>query len=139
METKDHVRVILNDTFNIISETYKYQKEDCHFASAGKSRLIFPKKSDGTIRVSEQELRFIFVEQLNEYVRKNWDVYYSVETPTEYNYRFSGASGPVCHGTEANTVCLSHSLRFPLPAFSGGSPGRKARSDRRIPADFAKL
>lgn len=52
--------------------------------------------------MSEQELRFIFVEQLNEYVRKNWDVYYSVETPTEYNYRFSGASGPVCHGTEAN-------------------------------------
>ena len=80
METKDHVRIILNDTFNIIGETYKYQKEDCHFAPAGKSRLIFPKKSDGTIRVSEQELRFIFVEQLNEYVRKNWDVYYSVET-----------------------------------------------------------
>lgn len=99
METKDHVRIILNNTFKIISETYKYQKEDCDFAPAGKSRLIFPKKSDGSIRVSEQELRFIFVEQLNEYVRENWDVYYSVETPTEYNYRFSGANVPECYGT----------------------------------------
>jgi hypothetical protein len=102
METKDHIRTILNNTFDIISETYKYQKEDCHFAPVGKSRLIFPKKSDGTIRVSEQELRFIFVEQLNEHVRENWDVYYSVETPTEYNYRFSGASAPECHGVEAD-------------------------------------
>ena len=102
METKNHIRTILNNTFDIISETYKYQKEDCHFAPAGKSRLIFPKKSDGTIRVSEQELRFIFVEQLNEHVRENWDVYYSVETPTEYNYRFSGASTPECHGVETD-------------------------------------
>ena len=102
METKEHVRVILKNTLDIISQTYKFQKEDCDFAPASKSRLIFPKKSDGTIRVSEQELRFIFVEQLNEYIRDNWDVYYSVETPTEYNYRFSSTSAPECYGTEAD-------------------------------------
>ena len=100
METKDHIGIILKRTFDVIGDTYKSQREDSCFAPAGKSRLIFPKKSDGKIRVSEQEMRFIFVEQLIEYARENWDVYYSIETPTEYNYRFPADGVPECHVTE---------------------------------------
>ena len=58
------------------------------------SRILFPKYSGGKVRISEQELRFIFVEQLlnpklktaeyNEIV-KQW--HYSVETPTHFKYR----------------------------------------------------
>lgn len=51
----------------------------------------FPKYSgryrNGETRISEQELRFIFVEQFNKYCKNNsWNAYYSVETPTEEKY-----------------------------------------------------
>jgi len=52
------------------------------------TRLIFPQYRDSEIRVSEQELRFLFVEQLqNVLVMEDWC--YSVETPTILPYLFS--------------------------------------------------
>ena len=50
-----------------------------------------------TYRISEQELRFIFVEQFNksEEVKEN-QLFYSVETPTKSFYYFSGEEGPKC-------------------------------------------
>lgn len=57
---------------------------------------IFPSEKDGEIfteeellkytRISEQELRFLFVEQFLKDTDK--DLFYSVETPTEKKYRF---------------------------------------------------
>ena len=57
---------------------------------------IFPSEKDGKIfteeellkytRISEQELRFLFVEQFLKDTDK--DLFYSVETPTEKKYRF---------------------------------------------------
>src|SRR5690606_16763694 len=50
------------------------------------SKLIFPKKPrENKTRFSEQEMRFLFVEELV----KKYDGFYSVETPTEHKYRFS--------------------------------------------------
>lgn len=55
-----------------------------------ESHLIFPnKRCDNTLRISEQELRFAFVECFNEYCADNSDLYYAVEVPTTNPYRFS--------------------------------------------------
>ena len=62
----------------------------------------FPKYSgryrNGETRISEQELRFIFVEQFNKYCNENnsWNAYYSVETPTEEKYIFSKKGDENC-------------------------------------------
>ena len=53
-----------------------------------KSRLVFPNYVSGKRRVCEQELRFVFIEQLQELLKK-YDYYYSVETPTKDKYTFT--------------------------------------------------
>jgi len=89
MSTAEHVNIIIDATFKIIQEVFDKQKE-CGgiYNESPKSRIIFPMKRTENVRVSEQELRFIFVEQLNKEIREGWDVYYSVETPTLDKYKF---------------------------------------------------
>ena len=54
-----------------------------------KSRLIFPKKREpNSIRISEQEARFLFIRELEIQENKH-SFYYSIETPTNKIYRFS--------------------------------------------------
>lgn len=101
MDYKSIIDEILENTFKVIKGVYKYQREsrpEVVQSSQIGSRIIFPKYSneDGRSgnkedRISEQELRFIFVEQLNDYVSKHniSNIYYSVETPTEKKYVFS--------------------------------------------------
>jgi len=51
-------------------------------------QLIFPNKetAKGSVkRISEQELRFLFVE---EFKKLCTDLFYSIETPTEDKYKF---------------------------------------------------
>ena len=48
--------------------------------------LIFPQKNDGNKRISEQELRVLFIDELKKYK----DLYFSIETPTRKRYNFSG-------------------------------------------------
>lgn len=97
-----HLTAILDKTFSVIDTIYQ-----CNSESSGKtlkenagSRIIFPSYSKqyrkGEIRVSEQELRFVFVEQFNKYCDNtvDFDAFYSVETPTEEKYNFSDKSNP---------------------------------------------
>lgn len=93
-----HLTAILDKTFSVIDAVYQ-----CNYESAGTalikntgSRIIFPSYRKGEIRVSEQELRFVFVEQFNKYCDNNvdFDAFYSVETPTEEKYVFSNKSDP---------------------------------------------
>ena len=101
MEPKEHIIEILKRTFNVIDAVYLCNNESSgktDFKKAG-SRLIFPRYSqkyrEGKRRISEQELRFIFVEQFNKYCNdKEWPALYSVETPTEEKYKFSGEVQP---------------------------------------------
>jgi len=53
----------------------------------GKSseRLIFPQKTKIVNRISEQELRLLFIE---EFRKAKPNFFYSIETPTEKKYRF---------------------------------------------------
>jgi hypothetical protein len=87
-EVKKHVQDILKETFKILKEKYKAQKNTESNIDEG-SRIIFPTNytDKNSLRISEQELRFVFVEQLNKILAKNnW--YYSVETPTKWYYKF---------------------------------------------------
>lgn len=102
MSTKDVIENVIGITFTTIKKVYDYQKEkesECKFCDDVGSRIVFPTYSDGsTTRISEQELRFIFVEQFNKYVVENQekiddDLYYSVETPTKKKYIFSKHKG----------------------------------------------
>ena len=93
---KKHIDVIIENTFNTISEVYRTQMENQKIGTYNNksSRIIFPLKRESKdkkeeFRISEQELRFVFVEEFNKYCSKNWDAYYSVETPTSKRYDFS--------------------------------------------------
>lgn len=95
------VSEILQKTFEKLVDIYKSHKE-CHYERIKgdiKSRLIFPcygKHRDNNVRVSEQELRFAFVESLYEYCSGNnhLELFYSIETPTKYKYSFKDKNNP---------------------------------------------
>lgn len=107
--TKDNKEIILD----IISEAFKHVKNAYDLSnepnSSKDSRLIFPKRRDESIRVSEQnirvsepnirvseqELHFAFVEEFLKYVKKKKkDWYYAVEVPTKIKYDFSDKKNP---------------------------------------------
>ena len=94
MTTHEHIEQIIENTFEVLKEVHSKQKEGYNqHPSGNKSRIIFPQYSkeyrNGETRLSEQELRFIFVEQFNKYCDNKLSWFYSVETPTEHKYIFS--------------------------------------------------
>ena len=91
------IEELIVDTFNEIDKVYNnsLQKEKTDVVVSG-SRLIFPKYSSANqtnpdkLRVSEQELRFTFVELFSKKCeQQKADYHYSIETPTEMKYVFS--------------------------------------------------
>ena len=72
----------------IIDETFK--ELDKISRNMSNSRLIFPKYQNqkGNLRISEQELRFLFIEHLKPFLEEH-NYYYSIETPTKDHYKFS--------------------------------------------------
>lgn len=54
--------------------------------NASHSKLVFPNKRNHQIRISEQEVKLLFIKQ----VETNSLFHYSIETPTTAKYRFSG-------------------------------------------------
>ncbi len=102
-EVKERIIKILEMTFDAIDKCYRVNDEKDGEAKheTADSRLIFPCYYEGgenkETRISEQELRFLFIEQFNRYcdnVENPWDAYYSIETPTRWKYRFSGEEKP---------------------------------------------
>ena len=92
MTNEEHINKIIENTFATLKDVYDHQKEKDNQSThiPRYSRVIFPKYSNEETRLSEQELRFIFVEKFNQYCEaNNLEWFYSVETPTEYKYRFS--------------------------------------------------
>jgi hypothetical protein len=87
---KECIEEIIRNTFEAIQDAYNYQTENAPKLDSPSrqrlSRIVFPQKRDDTTRISEQELRFVFVEQLNKKIEKGWDVFYAVETPTKDSY-----------------------------------------------------
>lgn len=147
---------ITQNTFEVIKKVYDYQKEKktgTVLASLNiGSRIIFPMYCSGETRISEQELRFIFVEQFNAYIKDHKDLnnlYYSVETPTgrEHGYIFSKGDEPkrgsgTEPGVSARTDLVIHEYDKNTNAFN-----RKALIEfkalnpveRNYKKDFCKL
>lgn len=109
MDNNETIKKIIDDiidqTFKVINNVYTSQRKsnpDNFTAPPRESFIVFPKKSDddedneGLDRISEQELRFIFIEQFNKSIAvKRNELFYSIETPTDKFYYFSGKS-PEC-------------------------------------------
>ncbi len=118
MENRKHMEAIIERTFGIIKEVYKCRKEvdgeNDKLLNFSETRIIFPKYSTGETRVSEQELKQIFIEQLNVEIGKGWDVYYSVETPTKDIYRFSDVKEPLCGKELEESILSGQSANFDL-------------------------
>ena len=135
-DIKERIIEILDRTFKVIDQCYRYNDESSSTADFSKAgtRLIFPCYSrqfrHGERRISEQELRFVFIEQFIQYCNEtDWDAYYSIETPTEWKYKFSGEDRP--HKTEDGTgqsamidVCIhdNRGERICLIEFKAGNP-----------------
>ncbi len=95
-EIKQRVIDILDRTFQVLDRCYFGNDEaTCMTDMEAGSKLIFPCYSNGERRVSEQELRFLFVEQFNVYCKETgWKAFYSIETPTRLKYRFPKKEAP---------------------------------------------
>ncbi len=135
-EIKDRIVEVLDRTFRVLDKCYEHNDEKSGKANiqASGSRIIFPCYSktyrNGERRISEQEMRFVFIEQFNQYCEETgWDAYYSVETPTEWEYRFSGEEKP--HKTDSDEgqsamvdVCVhdNQGERICLLEFKAGNP-----------------
>ena len=114
---KTHIEAVIERTLSKLNSLY-------HRDGGGleDTRLIFPRywvtkegeRVVGELRVSEQELRFMFVEELNKYcdAHREWEVYYSVETPTSNSYQLTGESQQsgcidLCiHGNDLKRIAL---------------------------------
>ena len=90
---------VVVDEYSRINYAYQYHREgvinedSAPKAGETKTRIVFPHFSNGETRISEQELRFAFVEAFNasQAVMEN-NLFYSVETPTRLKYKdFSSA------------------------------------------------
>ena len=98
---REKIERVINETFADIREIYKLQK-------TGKgnptSSLRFPYKynhrTPGELRISEQELRCLFVEKL-----QNKGLYYNIEAPTMGDYRFENAEGKMRSGNFDLVIC----------------------------------
>ena len=114
MSTAEHLNNIIDATFKIIQEVFEKQKECGGIHNENpQSRIIFPRKRTELVRISEQELRFIFVEQLNKEIHEGWDVYYSVETPTLDKYKFKDVDPCVAsNGQSASFDLVIHDKAY---------------------------
>jgi hypothetical protein len=127
-EHKKHIDKVLEKTFSVI----RALRQNKHFegnivcTNVAGSRLIFPKKRNGEVRVSEQELRFVFQEQFYAYINdlekngQQWDVFYSVETPTLNEYSLSGNGK---RSANIDLAIYAEGVRIAIIEFKALNPG----------------
>lgn len=151
--TSEIIEEITRRSFKVIKKVYDFQREakpenKKNLTEIG-SRILFPKYSEHRKtsekekdRISEQELRFIFVEQLNKYAyEKNIDLYYSVETPTKFYYRSArNGNEPGLNGTRSGKIDLTLYDKNENPiAFFEFKSGSLASKIRELKYDILKL
>ncbi len=122
---------LAKDAFNRIDYAYRCQREGKHQKGCGEvTRLVFPRYTDGRTRVSEQELRFAFIEAFiaSEKV-KAMKLYYSIETPTQCKYKDFSSNPKVANDGEGRSgefdmVIFNDKLqRICLIEFKANNPG----------------
>ena len=89
-EIAKDIKAAIDATFTSIAEIYASNQELLMRKNPSENddgKLVFPKYGNREeTRISEQELRFEFIQQLLSLAP---DYFYSVETPTQLKYRFS--------------------------------------------------
>lgn len=132
---KEHIEAIIKLTFDVVTKVYEHNLEKNKGGfSAKNSRILFPQlRGSENTRISEQELKFVFVEQLYKYLEsedgKNWDVYYSVETPTIHGYVGFSTPSPEKDDENGRSGCIdmvihnSSGARICLIEFKAKNPG----------------
>ena len=124
----EHIDKVLENTFSMIRALYQneHYEGNAIWPNTIGSRLVFPTKRNGDVRVSEQELRFIFQEQLYAYISglekkgQEWDVCYSVETPTQNEYSLSGNGE---RSANIDLALYAEGRRIALIEFKALNPG----------------
>ncbi len=121
------MNAIISMAFAKISAVYQHNREvskqNNTFKVSDGSRLVFPcyRRNDRT-RVSEQELRFAFVEAFYEYCsnpQHSANYYYSIETPTRDLYKGFAAGTPKAYSEENNDNPKSYrSANFDLVIYN---------------------
>ena len=119
---REKIERVINETFADIREIYKLQKTG---EGNPTSSLRFPYKDNdrtqGELRISEQELRCLFVEKL-----QNKGLYYNIEAPTMGAYRFENAEGKMRSGNFDLVICdATGKVRHALIEFKGLNPDEK--------------
>lgn len=108
------------DNMNEIENLIKESLRDIRQLYEGKdieSKILFPKYSDNEPRYSEQELKCIFIKKL-----ESRDFYFSVETPSQYKYRFVDNDEPrvLLKGEEAKEKEIFQSSMIDLSLYDKG-------------------
>ena len=119
------------EAFKRIGYAYRYQREGFHQVGCSEiTRLVFPQYSDGETRISEQELRFAFVEAFNDSTEvKAKNYYYSIETPTQCKYKGFSSNPQVAKDGEGRSgefdmaIYNSKLERICLIEFKANNPG----------------
>ncbi len=119
---KEKIENVIDKTFEDIREIYKLQKTG---EGNPTSSLRFPYKyhdrTQGELRISEQELRCLFIEKL-----QNEGLYYSIEAPTMDDYRFKNAEGEMRSGNFDLVIYdATGKKRYALIEFKGLNPDEK--------------
>ena len=132
--------------YDIIMGTSKNLK-DLYNNGSSDLQIIFPNKSshepnnkEGDIRVSEQELRFAFVEKFLDTIKtEGW--HYSVETPTKFYYRSArNGNEPSLNGTRSGKIDLTlYDERKNPIAFFEFKSGSLTSKIRELKYDILKL
>ena len=113
---------VIKATFDDMLKIYKLQTTG---EGVPESKLRFPYKyknyERGKLRISEQELRSLFVEKL-----QNKGLYYNIEAPTMGDYRFENTEGKVRSGNFDLVICdETGKERSALIEFKGLNPDKK--------------
>lgn len=144
IKIEQHIERILKETFSRLYSCYPQIGKEC-LDNSNNTRLIFPpygEDQNGEARVSEQELRFTFVEAFNNHCKKceaAAEFRYSVETPTNGKYRFKNTDSPHIdnNGKSGNMDLVIHDKggeRLCLIEFKANNPEPK-----EIEKDLVKL
>ena len=102
------IKRLIENAFDIVRIAYRANneltvKESKSIADGNITALVFPmyRKERASCRVSEQELRFAFVQTFQK-VASFLGLFYSVETPTMSKYLFTGENTPRITDDEEN-------------------------------------
>ncbi len=128
-------------TDRLLWEAYRRSESKC--AGTDRCRLLFPRyrekedRTEGDLRVSEQGARFAFVEALC----TAGQFRYSVETPTDKTYQFTGETKEISAQTDLTVYDLQTRCRRCNVEFKAGgiSPSAQKKNKEKIYKDVQKL